>query len=74
MTTDEAKEKWCPMMQIDVAPHGDIITNRLENYNTVDCKADGCACWVWDRKTEHNYGPVKNLPAEQWQGHCGLAR
>lgn len=40
MTVKDAKEKWCPMVQIAVTQMGDIVTNRLDQFNNMDCKAD----------------------------------
>lgn len=45
------------------------------------CLADECACWVWDKTKIMPGGIVaggpqryEDLPVEDWQGHCGLAR
>lgn len=83
MTTEEARTKWCPMVRSTVVnlpssnrdwsgATGGIVCNNNPEY--ARCIADECACWVWDRKTEHSYGPVKHLPKEQWQGRCGLSK
>ena len=72
MTIKDAKEKWCPMVQIAIGPMGDIITNRLDQFNNIDCKADECACWKWDRETGET--TMANIAPDEWQGHCGLAR
>jgi hypothetical protein len=76
MTRKEAQKKWCQNTQLAVGVAGDIITNRFSNTLDSCCLADGCACWVWDRRYEipsyGNEGQPKNLPESKWEGHCGL--
>lgn len=73
MTTDEAKEKWCPMVQVAISPMGDIITNRMEQFNTVHCMAELCAFWVWEMCFYTKDGQItSSFEYSKTEGHCGL--
>lgn len=62
MTEKEAKQKWCPMVRVAVAPAGDVIDNRFFNGTYTHCLASECAWWSWNDKN-----PFKK---EDWKGYC----
>ena len=69
MTEQEAKKKWCPLLQI-------ITQIRWNNTDTDSkkCIASGCMLWVWDADYSACQGGIQIPDKSTTEGHCGLAR
>ena len=71
MNENEARNLWCPMIQI-VVGRDLIIDNRgrnsIDNKKDVSftCIASICAMWRWISR------PDSGLNKSDWEGYCGL--
>lgn len=77
MIEEEAKTKWCPMVQVTSAQHmndieyGDNRGNGDESHN---CIASDCMMW---RYVGYEYINPENVPPTSrgtLEGYCGLAK
>lgn len=77
MTEEEAKTKWCPMLQVSAAAGVlGTVSNRSNAFDDNSdrhgrCIGSQCMAWRWDGGF-----PLPNDPPairEHYRGHCGLA-
>ncbi len=75
MTEEEAKTKWCPMVQVSTSTENTVYTNR-ERSSEFACIASDCMWWV-------SYGSDIKIAVEEGKqyahplpatGYCGGAR
>jgi hypothetical protein len=68
MTEQEAKNRWCPMIRLEIGPEnakwqGIAFTNRGEKFEpeTITCIASRCMFWCW-------------VEGQGDDGYCGIGR
>ena len=81
MKEEEAKTKWCPMVQVIVAPNDSTwqnhaLTNRLDMVldggHEQQCLASGCMMWRWIEKYDGLSHGGKQVNYRHEGGYCGL--
>lgn len=80
MTEDEAKTKWCPLVQsrpnimFTDGPDGEAIGKKLEaaNFESRKYKCIGSDCMMW-RREKILYPLYPDDIATESVGYCGLA-
>lgn len=76
MTEDEAKQKWCPYVQVVALPEGGqyLYTNRFGYVNDPWCRCLGSACMMWEPERE----AVETVTGEnrlvRGGGYCGMVK
>ena len=74
MTEDEAREKWCPFVNLttfsDHTGTQYIYDTRGNNDGIYSCIASECMAWVWDYVWDEDQ-PTK---VSKQNGHCGLVK
>lgn len=76
MTEDEAKTKWCPMIQVTAVQHFNDVEygdNRGDGDSNHNCIASDCMMWVWG-KTEALKHHDRSEPEVIKHGYCGLTK
>ena len=80
MTEDDARKKWCAMINYQIGPvnssvwQGIAYTNRGQEYNPQACLCIASDCMMWiptDNETRPSY-PGEETISES-AGYCGLA-
>jgi hypothetical protein len=90
MTEEEAKTKWCPLVDFQIGPtsssvwQGIAYNNRGQEYapDTCRCIASECMWWVWDAEFKPVNLAKEGMPAiwasgtniSTTNGHCGAVR
>lgn len=72
VTVEEARTKWCPMVQFVAHPQRDLLYDNREGEDPEppNCIADQCMAWKWT----HGFPATDEEKKDGTKrGYCGLA-